>query len=128
MFGSMPTHRRKRTKAEGKSRPLALPTHLGSRSKVNRLGRPYSPKKPTTLSKAVSALGVKVFGNIGFEWAGGARIDKIERLNDVLLLAIGVGRRHAIIFEVELHLFQRVARRQRLATARQLLLNPSVCP
>src|SRR6266700_4021520 len=50
-----PTHQRNRTKAEGKSRPEALPTKRGSLSKVSMPGKPCRQKNWTTTSKRASA-------------------------------------------------------------------------
>src|SRR6266487_4765160 len=54
-LGSTPTHSRNRTRAEGKSRPLALPTKRASLSKVSMAGKPRSRKNCATTSSKLSA-------------------------------------------------------------------------
>jgi hypothetical protein len=78
-LGSMPTHSRKPSFADGKSRPEELPTHLGSRSKVSMAGRPSFRRKWTTASKAGSRM--KILMCLRTEKDGSACIDKVEDLN-----------------------------------------------
>src|SRR5207245_1454833 len=54
-LGSTPTQSKKRTSAEGKSRPDGLPTKRGSFSKVSMVGLPCSRKNCATTSSRTSA-------------------------------------------------------------------------
>src|SRR2546430_15713896 len=82
----MPRQSRNRRSAEGKSRPLELPTQRGSRSKVNMAGRPYALKKAITARRRRFCMKIVLGRTLDAD--GVCANDNILYLDDTLVLAL----------------------------------------